>query len=208
MAYVLGYLYADGSVHTSSRGSYFAVTSIDRSSIETIRKLLSSQHSIYEYDPVGITRKKRYCLRIGNKYAYDRLIALGMFPSKSLTLRLPKIPSPYLRSFLRGYFDGDGCVYLYRTKGIRQKLILRKLSVILTCGSRMFLDDLLGVLRNELPLVQTKVYMSSTAYQLRFSTKDSVVLFDYMYGDGGSDLCLQRKYAIFQQYFELKRAQW
>lgn len=48
MAYVLGYLYADGSLENAHylRGKYIRVTSIDRKSIDNIRKSLKSEHRI------------------------------------------------------------------------------------------------------------------------------------------------------------------
>ena len=206
MAYVLGYIYADGCIYKASRGSYLSVTSTDKQTIKKIKKWMSSQHTIYVSNPVGIGKKQRYILRIGSQKIYMSLEKLGVYPSKSLTVSFPKIPREYLSAFILGYFDGDGCVYLYRTLGRKGKLIIRKLSVIFTSGSKVFLEGLLSNLRQELSLRQQKIYPSRTAYQLRFSTKDSVVLFNYLYGTVPSDLYLKRKYAIFQQYFSLKKA--
>lgn len=48
MAYVLGYLYADGSLESAPyiRGKYIRVTSTDEDRIVAIRRLLSSKHRI------------------------------------------------------------------------------------------------------------------------------------------------------------------
>lgn len=48
MAYVLGYIYADGSLEDASylRGKYLRVSSAEKSNIITIRKLLKSEHTI------------------------------------------------------------------------------------------------------------------------------------------------------------------
>jgi hypothetical protein len=48
MAYILGYLYADGHILNAPymRGKYVSVTSIDRDSIERIRDWMASKHTI------------------------------------------------------------------------------------------------------------------------------------------------------------------
>jgi hypothetical protein len=58
-------------------------------------------------------RKDRFILRIGNKNLYDSLVTLGLYPSKPLTIHTPSIPRKMVSHFVRGYFDGDGCVSLY-----------------------------------------------------------------------------------------------
>lgn len=143
-------------------------------------------------------------LRIGNAKLYDSLIARGMYPNKSLTIRMPEIPKKFLRDFVRGNFDGDGCVYLYRSRGVKGKLILRKLSVIFTSGSRDYLVDLLTLLRRNLVLEQNKVYKSSRSFQLRFGTKDSTELFKFMYEDVPAGVFLKRKYDVFVRYLKLR----
>lgn len=205
MAYVLGYIYADGSIHESNRGSYLSISSIDEKTIKKIRSWLSSGHKIYKMKFAWQKRRNQYVLRIGDREIYNSLLHHGIFPNKSLTVIFPKVPKKYLNPFILGYFDGDGCIYLYRSPGKTQKLILRKLSVIFTSGSKKFLEGLLKALRNNLQIKQTKVYLSHRSFQLRFATADSVKLFKFMYQDSSRDLFLRRKYDIFQKYFMLKR---
>lgn len=38
------------------------------------------------------------------------LISHGCVPNKSLILKPPKIDNELINHFIRGYFDGDGCV--------------------------------------------------------------------------------------------------
>ena len=40
----------------------------------------------------------------------NRLVELGCLPCKSLKLEFPNIPEEHYRHFIRGYFDGDGCI--------------------------------------------------------------------------------------------------
>lgn len=204
MAYVLGYLYADGNLlHDQfSRGRYVSVTSIDEGMINTVKRLLNSEHTIV-IGPAHDNNKSRFTLRMGNAALFNSLIKRGLYPNKSLTVRMPEIPDKFIRDFVRGYFDGDGCVYLYRSKGITADLIVRKLSIIFTSGSVKFLEDLLELLRYNLDLKQSKVYKGHRSFQLRFATSDTVKIFKFIYhGSGG--LFLDRKLEIFKKYFQLR----
>ena len=208
MAYVLGYFYADGSMEDASyiRGKYIRVSSVDKHTIFKIKNWLKSKHKIVIIrQQQGYKRKTRYLLRIGSHALYQHLINFGLHPNKSLTIRFPTIPKKFLADFVRGYFDGDGCVYLYRGKGKKQKLIIKKLSVIFTSGSLRFLKNLCGVLRKELHLKQSRVYKSKRSFQLRYSTDDSVKLFKFLYKNLRPELRLERKFDVFRNYFTLRK---
>ena len=206
MAYVLGYLFADGSMEDASylRGKYVRVTSTDKSTILKIKKWMKSEHTIVRLPPnKEYSGKTRYLLRIGSHVLYDGLIKKGIYPKKSLTVKFPNIPDKYLSSFVRGYFDGDGCVYLY-TKRTNKLIIVKKLSTIFTSGSFDFLKELCDTLDKKLDLNQKKIYKSKGAFQLRYSTKDSIKLFSFLYFGCKSNEFLKRKFYIFKRYFELR----
>lgn len=64
-----------------------------------------------------------HVLRIGNTILYERLTRIGMTPRKSHTMRFPVVPIRFIHIFIRGYFDGDGGVYIeFRTNGSLKKL--------------------------------------------------------------------------------------
>lgn len=204
MAYVLGYLYADGSLENALyiRGKYVRVTSTDRDRIEIIRELLQSKHTIVEEKGTG-NRKTRFLLRIGNRVLYDQLVKLGMTPNKSLTMEFPKIPTPHLNSFMRGYFDGDGCVFLEEKKGKTQIKIIKRLSVIFTSGSKDFLLQLQHTLARHTDVGPGHLYQGTRAHQLHYFTKSSIRLFNFMYqGVRNKRLYMRRKYDIFEGYFK------
>lgn len=204
MAYVLGYLYADGSLEDAPyiRGKYVRVTSTDRDRIETIRALLKSEHSIVR-KVQGVRRKPLFLLRIGNSKLFGALIEIGLTPRKSLIMTFPAVPLPYLGPFVRGYFDGDGCSRIDVVYGKPKRLL-----AIFTSGSRVFLEKLHKHLKSELGITGNGLYKhGSTAgtYQLRYSTRDSLRLFELMYPRGlERKLRLERKYDIFRQYLKLR----
>lgn len=202
MAYVLGFICADGAVYRSSRGNYLSITSTDEAIVWAIKKAMGAEHPVKTLLSRGVyNRKTQFGLRIGCAAIYRDLSRLGVYPSKSLTLRLPNIPPEFLGSFTRGYFDGDGCVHLQRSAGKSKPIILRKLSVIFTSGSKLFLEGLLVALRKEIDLRQSKIYISHRSFQLRLNTGDSVSLFSLMYAETANTLFLKRKYMVFENYF-------
>jgi len=173
MAYVLGFLYADGTIidAISSRTQYIKFTSIDREIIEKIKLAIGTDSPLYVLPPKTITHingsyksKEAFALRIGSRRMFNDLICLGLIPNKSKVIKFPNIPLYYLNHFVRGYFDGDGCVYIQRARGISNSIIVKKLSVIFTSGSPIFLKELGKVLKTQLMLGNENIYISQRAF--------------------------------------------
>ena len=138
---------------------------------------------------------------------YATLIDLGLYPNKSLTIRFPTVPKHCLPDFIRGYLDGDGCVYLHTAKGKNGQKIVKRLSVIFTSGSELFLKELNSILGSQIDLRQKKIYKGHRSFQLRYGTFDSIQLFKLLYKDTKkSDLYFRRKFAIFIAYFHMRPA--
>ena len=205
MAYTLGFLYADGHLIDAPkmRGQYICFTNTDKDRVECFRELMESDHTITERVQTT-NRKAAYQLRIGSKVLYQKLTELGLTPNKSHTVLFPDVPRKYLGSFIRGYFDGDGCVFLERGPTGRPKRLL----TIFTCGSSQFLAELHRLLATVAGLQGTRMYKHGSvtgAYQLRYSTRNSLRLFTYMYSvDLQQGLYLRRKYDIFVKYLEMR----
>lgn len=70
-------------------------------------------------------KSKSFSLRIVSVDLARQLFSLGITPNKSLTLDLSKIkvPQQYLKDFIRGYFDGDGCFFYKEYSYNKQCLI-------------------------------------------------------------------------------------
>ena len=143
MAYVLGFFTADGNMIRNKRGAHFISIEItDKEILEKIRNAIGSNHKI-GVRKKDFPEKDSYRLQIGGKNIFEDLTQLGLTPNKSKTIDLPKIPNEYFSDFLRGYFDGDGCISfgIYDRKDRRSKNYL--FNSRFTSGSRKFLEDLL-----------------------------------------------------------------
>lgn len=215
MAYVLGFLWADGNITdaVSSRAQYTGFSSKDKNILATIKLLLKSNHPIRSHPPHKILdgngktyeSKKIFSFRIGSRRMFTDLSKIGLTPNKSKTTKFPfNLPNKYLNHFIRGYFDGDGCVHIKRGRNKKRNLILKGLNVIFTSGSKSFLEGLSARINDFIKLNQNKIYDSHRAYQLRYSTSDSIKLFKFLYKNTPKCLYLKRKIEIFIKYFQLR----
>ena len=176
---------------------------MDEDSIQRVKKLLNSEHSIRKTRSHFTGSKCCYTLRIGSHEIYNDLFKLGLYQNKSLTVEFPKIPKKYLSHFVRGYFDGDGCIYFERRKGKSGQLIVKRIRTIFTSGSNNFLKIMNNVLI-DLGIENGKLYLSKRSYQLVYNNKDSIKIFKLMYSNAGLNSFFMRKFKIFKDYFELR----
>lgn len=214
MAYVLGFLYADGNVGDSaksSRTNYFSFSSKDKEIIEQIRLVMGSNHPIDRREPRLVKFSdgrlahagEVFRLRIGSRRMFVDLLALGLIPRKSKVIDFPDVPKKYLGDFVRGYFDGDGCVHLRTGYDIIGGISIKQLSITFTSGSKEFLLELNDALNKKFSIKTRRTYESKRAYQLKFYTEESIQLFERMYENVKGELFLKRKFDIFCRYFIL-----
>lgn len=199
MAYVLGYFTADGNMIRNKRGAhYIEFQSTDKELIYSVRSLLNSNLKVSSYKRKE-NHKTVYRIQIGSKVMYSDLEHLGFMPNKSLKVKLPNIPSRYFTHFVRGYFDGDGCVnYSYYRRTDRKNSWYGALQVQFVSGCKNFLDDLYIRLREEASL-QGGTRCFSKGYRLAYSKFDSIRLFAFLYNDMRHRLYLKRKFVYFQK---------
>ena len=113
MAYVLGYIVADGCVISTRSGSshILNITSADYDHLLKIREIMGSEHAISKKGN-GSSDKHYYSLQIRNQLIAKDLFHLGIKPRKSYDLEYFKVPVEFFADFARGFFDGDGTVYI------------------------------------------------------------------------------------------------
>ncbi len=213
-AYVIGYFAADGCMYKSRIGSYTALghyiefTSVDEELIVLVRKLIRAENKIEtatQWRGDSYHRRIRYKLRLVNKRAFHSLEMLGFTPNKSLELQFPNIPEALLRHFVRGYLDGDGCVYAKDYKppgGLTRKQLLM---VQFTSGSPEFLKTLRNLLSLKAGMGPGSfIKRKPTHYALQYSKHDSNRLFSYMYPTSNIP-CLTRKRLVFESSLVMQK---
>lgn len=195
-AYWLGFLYADGCVRICKNGNKsvnsleVGLSSVDRNHLEKLRKSLQSDNIITEKTIKGKYRASR--ITIVNKSICEDLNSLGCVPNKSLILKFPteeQVPHHLIKHFVRGYFDGDGCIHINLEK---------RNSVWSVLGTESFLISLRDVLCNELNISEVSLYKKkdNEAYSLSWGDVHSVEkIFKYLYKD--CNIYLDRKLKKF-----------
>lgn len=134
--YLLGLLYTDGNLDKTKNIITLSLT--DKTIITSLYPYFSAnKRKIYEYQPKNINAHKAYTIINKSDKAISKLINMGFSPCNSLTKTFPQIPNEYFGSFLRGIFDGDGCVYISNT--IKGK---KYYSISITCASYEFVLSL------------------------------------------------------------------
>lgn len=177
MAYILGLWYADGCIY---RGQMFDITlhAKDKYILKQVAKELGYQGELYDYVDRQAARLNFSCVVI-----YNDILALGGKENKSLDITFPEsIPKKYLADFIRGYFDGDGCIM--NLKGGR-------INSAFTCGSKIFLDSLLEILRQEARI--TGGSYDASCRSLKFGKQDTIRLGQYMYQNNPELFLLRKK---------------
>jgi len=197
MAYILGFIYADGNIIFTKRATWFWSIQInDKDILEKIKKVINSEHVI------SIRKRHRnqnqsYRLQVGSKDMCQDLVNLGLTERKSKTISLPEITSKYFPDFLRGYFDGDGGVWV----GFKNKKRVHKvhtISTAFTSGSREFLLGLKETL-SKYGVLGGSLVKKERGFDLKYSIKDSLILHKIMY-NSKCTLFLKRKKDKFESY--------
>ena len=170
-AYVLGLLYADGC--NTRVGMALALQEEDLEIIQFVKKELCYTGSLKYVLASNPNWKNKWEIRIKSNTLSKQLDRLGCKPNKSLSISFPTFLSEnLLPHFIRGYFDGDGCIskgkkgewHLSFTSGSPEFLIPLK----------KYLEDRLGIYFQHYP----KYYSIST------SRKDTICnIIRYMYTD-------------------------
>lgn len=199
MAYVLGFFAADGSMLKNSRGAHFIeFTVVDREMLEFIQKVTGSNHVIAARERGG-NCKTAYRLQIGSGTWFSDLTRLGFTQSKSRTLAFPEIPRRYVADFIRGYFDGDGCVFFANHFSRERQKNIWIFTTSFTSGSRKFLEDLHKKLHT-LGLSGGSLKAKERGFELVFSRRDSLALYRLIYHTGRTaGFALPRKRSVFEK---------
>lgn len=208
MSYLLGYIVADGCLVVDKKRTKHPltlnITSIDKKHLYKLRKILNSEHKIGKKN--NSSNNIAFQLAIRNPIITHDLINLGILPRKTYNLNPIKVPDKYLADFVRGFFDGDGTVYIYKVNNVSQikaKLLSTSLSFITDLNRKIcdYLNIPLKTINKKTK--NQKKYMPQ--YEIHFYIDDCKKLFQFMYKNNKASVYLTRKYNIFKKWQFIKR---
>lgn len=192
--YWAGFLAADGCV---TGGTVKVCLNYDDTAhIEKFRSFLGSTHSITS------NTDKYYRSEINFRHPQiveDLEINYNIVPRKSLTYKLPRLPNKYFKHYLRGYFDGDGCI-CESFSNINS--VTATLYTTIT-GSGEFIEELYSTINTLLGTSGTTATKDNNVKIIKYCTNSSLVLLDYMYKDSIDHL--DRKYMLYSTLSSGKR---
>lgn len=199
MAWVLGVIYTDGNLGSDDErtGPCLSVAQAQPELLEKVLALMKSDATVSRREQ-SIPRSTRtttiYNFRISRRELHAQLVALGVTPNKSLTLRWPAVPAPYVRDFIRGCWDGDGSVSRSGGKPVASYVT----------GSRQFIDgmvealDSLGLPHRTVRVRRPEGIGRHLSYTIGFTGRDQcAALAQVLYEGVPPTAYLERKYCVF-----------
>ena len=195
-AYWLGFMCADGTISSSPKNPEvktefkieLSLASKDLSHLEKFAAFIKYRKAIYCND-------KRCRIFLNSERMWKSLYKHGCIPQKTLKLQFPVLDQPLIRHFIRGYWDGDGCL-----TWCNKEHTCPEISVIST-------EDVLLNILSFLKL-ESKIFINPSTYEFNPLTKKF-----HMYSHKAfiacyklyenSNIYLQRKYNTYKEYCRL-----
>lgn len=187
--YFLGMFFADGCNDKKQNRIIIALKESDRDILDKFKEFFQSNRSLQKYKT-----KEKYenglAFVLTSKKLCGVLESLGAVERKSTILQFPNFikNDEELKHFIRGYFDGDGGISLYKNKNgtYRAKITIT--------SSSYFCKELKKILEEKLHInVKIDINKTKNSSQIRFgAVKDVSIFLNWLYKD--SRIYLKRKY--------------
>lgn len=202
-AYILGFIYADGSNALSKSTINISLQKSDKDILEKMRAELKSSKPLVFLDysnknDYGYHYKDQYALRFHSAHMCSKLLELGVYTDKSYTLKFPNfLRKDLLPHFIRGVFDGDGSISRYKASDKNHQI-----NITIT-STKDFCDELQSICQKEL-CINAGIYDASCkngitkVFTIGGRNKAKIFL-DWIYKD--AELYLDRKYKRYQDYY-------
>lgn len=195
MAYILGLWWADGCI---SRGKNIFDIALHKQDDYLLKDVLKEMDSGYPILYEGnMARFQMSCTVI-----VADILSLGGSFRKSKTTIFPEVSREYMSDFVRGYFDGDGSIFIDKPRN--------RYASSISSGSKQFVEGLYRVLQSQVGVGgysrkrtqkacdNEKLSKDSYWYELSFKYNDTVKLGRYIY-QSGSRLRMSRKFDKFKE---------
>ena len=204
-AYWLGFLTADGWINKNDKNNA-GVTGIELqySDINHLKKFNKSIGGNYKITdrwkscPISTKDKEKKhhlcCVRIFSLTMYNSLVNKGFTKDKSFDYHVPGLRDDLIKHYVRGYFDGDGCLCFTN----------QSFHINFITASKMLNDDISKILKLENFHFTESNYLNdynTTMYKIDIHRQqDKINFLDWIYQD--ANIYLDRKY---KKYLKVKK---
>lgn len=191
--YMLGLIYADGCISKQqNKLERLTLELKDKEFIENIKPLISPHRKLYITRGKKETHSDTYKIICTNVEALNELKRLGVMSRKSKIIQMPLLTDKQFRHFVRGFFDGDGSIFLNHVNNHTYK------HLSFTIASKEFALELQYKLKQlgfSFTLVNDSRETSCAIYVKLYKQKEITKFAEWMYKD--SEWYIQRKYDRF-----------
>lgn len=198
-AYWLGFLYADGYLASKKNALSLTLCEQDLSHLEKFRNFIQAKRlCTIKKHSTKLNGKEfiNYRIGCGSKHLKNTLIKLGCVPNKSLIATFPNLNifTDYnlVFDFIRGYVDGDGCLYFTKTGNLNLEII----------GTTDFLMGIKQIFPNHFSNLLTDKRWKNNTKKIVSCGKNSQFVLDILYKN--SNIYLNRKYQKYVAAVQLR----
>lgn len=202
-AYWLGFLTADGWINKNDKNNA-GVTGIelqygDINHLRKFNKSIGGNYQIVDrWKTCTLSKNKdkknhMCCIRIFSLIMYNSLVNKGFSKDKSYDFHIPDLRQDLVRHYIRGYFDGDGCLCFTN----------KSFNISFVTASCFLYEDLLKILERNYIKANGYTFVNdfkTTMYRIEINrNNDKINFLDWIYGD--CTIYLDRKY---KKYLKVK----
>lgn len=189
-AYILGFLYADGYNQVTKKQIRITLQRGDEDILKKINKALKHNKPLYI-----LKNNTVIDLSINSKDMSLDLEKLGCVQNKTFKITFPyeHLSKDLIRHFIRGYFDGDGCISINKKNDVQLNIT----------GNSIFISQIQDILVNELNITKTKLQYYRNVCGMYYHGKNICLkVLDYLYKD--SKISLKRKNKLYKKIVSLQ----
>lgn len=197
-AYWLGFLIADGCIVPSKRTVAVSCSPKDKDHLMKLVNTIGLKEEDlreYRYGDKGYTKGTYFRLLMSSRFTYEDICRLGFDSNKTETAYIPKVNPKLLRHLIRGIFDGDGSISVYKSYDKNAGKTRTFQSFDICCTERLG-NQVVEAFKKAGLQAHYKVEIHKGCYRLRASSRQAIIeLNEYLYNDAKT--YLERKKDTF-----------
>lgn len=207
-AYLLGFYAADGSIDEKRKTLRIHLSKKDSELVYLYKDIISPDARTYSIEEKPVKGRGGMIVMGHGSFGVDitsadlcnSLVELGIGYRKTYCdLSIPKqIPNNLIKHFIRGYFDGDGCItgYCPKEKGKNPRFRAR---FDIDSKTSSLLNEFLIYFSNNNIKLNLNYLKRDNMYRLTTGSRNEIKkIFHLLYDD--SNFCLSRKFNKFNHY--------
>jgi hypothetical protein len=186
-AYWLGFLFADGYNNTNKNSVALTLSNVDLDHLYKFKNFVETNK------PIRRNNDNSSKLVLENKLISSDLNNHGVIQNKTHKLEFPNIESKLENHFIRGYFDGDGCITYGK--------IIGKYANISIVSNKIFLEKIVDKIN--INFTYTKRHKKKADNIFTIGTGgiiNLIIFYHYIYND--ATIYMDRKRNKFIEWFD------